>query len=81
MVGLFAFVAYDKAVLSYCVSLESIFFGLVNQDYILHDEVLQIIGISLFEYTINQYMPNTYNASMINILRRGVIGVRQVGYV
>ena len=50
MVGSFAFVAYDKAVLSYCVSSGSTFFGLVNQDYTLPDEVLREVGISLFEY-------------------------------
>ena len=94
MVGSFAFVAYDKAVLSFCVSSGSTFFGLVNQDYTLPDEVLKEVGVSLFEYekelpnestfnayNFNQYVPNTYNASMISILRRGVIGVRQIGYV
>lgn len=50
MVGSFAFVAYDKAVLSYCVSSGSTFFGLVNQDYTLPDEVLREVGVSLFEY-------------------------------
>jgi len=94
MVGSFAFVAYDKAVLSYCVSSGSTFFGLVTQDYTLPEEVLKEVGVSLFEYekelhnestfntyNINQYLPNTYNPSMISILRRGVIGVRQIGYV
>ena len=94
MVGSFAFVAFDKAVLSFCVSSGSTFFGLVNQDYTLPDEVLREVGVSLFEYekelpnestfntfNFNQYVPNTYNASMISILRRGVIGVRQIGYV
>ncbi|MCI5814792.1 MAG: hypothetical protein MR216_07740, partial [Bacteroidales bacterium] len=60
----------------------------------LPDEVLREVGVSLFEYekelpnestfntfNFNQYVPNTYNASMISILRRGVIGVRQIGYV
>ena len=94
MIGSFAFVAYDKAVLSYCVSSGSTFFCLVNQDYTLPDEVLKEVGVSLFEYekdlpnestfnayNLKQYVPNTYNASMISILRRGVIGVRQIGYV
>lgn len=94
MIGSFAFVAYDQAVLSYCVSSGSTFFGLVNQDYTLPDEVLKEVGVSLFEYekelphestfntySVNQYIPNTYNVSFISILRRGVIGVRQIGYV
>lgn len=94
VVGSFAFLAYDKAVLSYCVSSGSTFFGLVNQDYILPDELLREVGVSLFEYekelphestfntyNYNQYESNKYNASMISILRRGVIGVRNIGYV
>lgn len=56
MVGSFAFVAYDKAVLSYCVSSGSTFFGLVNQDYTLPDEVLREVGVSLFEY--EKELPN-----------------------
>lgn len=94
MVGSFAFVAYENAVLSYCISSGSTFFGIVDQNYKLPDTVLRELGVSLFEY--EKYFPNeyeyskytpslyeidTYDADMIRILRRGVIGVRQVGYV
>jgi hypothetical protein len=94
MAGSFAFVAYDQAVLSYCVSSGSTFFGLVDQDYKLPDEVLNEIGLELFEYEEyfpdeysfdvydpSFYEPEVYDADMIKILRRGVIGVRQVGYI
>ena len=56
--------------------------------------MLREVGVSLFEYekelphestfseyNYNQYESNKYNASMISILRRGVIGVRNIGYV
>jgi len=94
MVGSFAFVAYDQALLSYCISSGSTFFCLVDQNYRLPDDILKELGVSLFDYeeyfpnestfstyTIDEYEPDLYNASMIKILRRGVISVRQVGYI
>lgn len=96
LVGSFVFIAYDKAVLSYCISSGSTFFGLVDQDYKLPDGVLRELGVSLFEYekyipyetsfdkfTPIYYKPMTNTPSTIDIkfLRRGVIGVRQVGYM
>ena len=96
LVGSFVFVAYDKAVLSYCISSGSTFFGLVDQDYKLPDDVLRELGVSLFDYekytpyetsfdkfTPVYYKPMTYTPSTIDIkfLRRGVISVQQVGYV
>lgn len=94
MVGSFAFVAYEQAILSYCISSGSTFFGLVDQNYKLPDDVLKELGVNLFAYekytsnessvstyTPSQYEPNLYNASMVKILRRGVISVRQVGYI
>lgn len=94
MVGSFAFVSYENAILSYCVSSGSTFFGIVDQNYRLPDEVLRELGVSLFEYeqyfpdeyeysryTPSQYKINTYDANMIRVLRRGVISVRQVGYI
>lgn len=96
MVGSFAFVAYDKAVLSYCISSGRTFFGLVDQNYQLPDEVLEEIGVEVFEY--EKYFPHTFkpivfkphtfephrfqpNTISITILRRGVIGIRQIGYI
>ncbi len=94
MVGSFAFVAYDQAVLSYCVSSGSTFFGLVNQDYRLPEKVMREIGLNLFDYeknlpkysdfnkyVFNEYNYNQYDSNMIFMLRRGVIGVRQISYV
>jgi len=66
----------------------------VVQNYKLPDDVLKELGVNLFAYekytsnessvstyTPSQYEPNLYNASMVKILRRGVISVRQVGYI
>ena len=71
-------------------------FGLVKQDYTLPDEALKQIGIDVFNYDkfdyqkfeydqfqfdkfeIEEFKPNTID---IVFLRRGVIGVRQIGYV
>lgn len=96
LVGSFVFVTYEKAVLSYCVSSGSTFFGLVKQDYQLPEEVLKEIGVSLFEYeeyipietSFDIYQPDFYEPIAyepttidIKILRRGVIGVRQIAYI
>lgn len=94
MVGSFAFFAYDQAILSYCVSSGSTFFGIVDQDYKLPEEVLKELGLSLFEYEkflphessfstyrSSRYEVNQYSSSMIKVLRRGVIGIRQIGYL
>ena len=93
MVGSFAFVAYDRAILSFCITSGCTFFGIVGQDYRLPDKVMEDLGISLFDYeqsfpseaqyssfTPHLYVPHEYKPSMISILRRGVIGVRQIGY-
>ena len=92
MIGAFAFVDYENAILSYCVSSGSTFFGIVDQNFRLPDTVLRELGVSLFDYEqyfydeYNEYIPSlykidTYDANMVRILRRGVIGVRQVGYI
>ena len=96
LVGSFVFDTYEKAVLSYCVSSGSTFFGLVKQDYQLPEEVLKEIGVSLFEYeeyipietSFDIYQPDFYEPIAyepttidIKILRRGVISVRQIAYV
>lgn len=94
MVGSFAFVAYDNAVLSYCIASGSTFFGIVDQNYQLPENVLKELGVSFFDY--EQYLPDHFEydiyqmdtfdydrnqADMIYKLRRGVIGIRQVGYI
>lgn len=83
-------------VMSFFVDTGFTFFGLVEQNYELPDDVIQEIGISVFDYqkfNYQQFKPDTFTFSKIEfdyfepismeiiILRRGVIGVNQVGYI
>ena len=96
VVGSFAYDVGCNAILSFCVDTGFTMFGLVDQNYELPDEVLEEIGIELFQYeqlNYNQFQYNefsfkefTYLQSQpdtlsIGILRRGVIGVAQIGYL
>lgn len=87
--------AYSYAV-SFCVESGSTFFGLVEQNYELPKEVLEEIGVDVFEYeTIEpEWFENEYTEPEwfedesiqpetvdITFLRRGVIGIGKIGYV
>ena len=71
-------------------------FGLVDQDYTLPDDVIESIGVKVFDY--EKFEPKTFQPKQfeiqefnvksfkvpefgIKVLRRGVIGVNQIGYV
>lgn len=71
-------------------------FGIVDQDYHMPHELLNEIGLSTFEYEQTQlelfetstfevhtfkYEQFAYKTLGITILRRGVIGVNQIGYL
>lgn len=93
-VGSFAYIAVDKAFISFAVYSGWTFFGVVKQNYILPDNVIEELGIDLFDYekmffeeyqfdkfnfeelSLDEYIPD-----FISIIRRGVIGIHQVGYV
>lgn len=93
-VGSFAYVACDSAFMSFATYSGWTFFGLVDQDYVLPDEVVREIGIDVFDYDkfyfdsyqIDEYKPDyfdfdEYTPHFIKLLRRGVIGVHQVGFI
>lgn len=93
-VGSFAYVAYDSAFMSFATYSGWTFFGLVDQSYVLPDEVVREIGIDVFDYDkyyfdnypIDTYEPDyfsidEYKPDFIRLLRRGVIGVHQVGFI
>ena len=96
MVGSFAYSAgYEKAI-SFCVDTGFTMFGLVKQDYRLPKDVLEEIGIHVFEYEKFEYKrfePKRFQYKRFNykrfeparinmtFLRRGVIGVNQIGYI
>jgi hypothetical protein len=96
VVGSFVYKTGYSCVMSFCVDTGCTFFGLVEQDYTLPDDVLEEIGINVFEY--EKFVPNqiepkkfepnrfeakSFTANSIDIvfLRRGVIGVNCVGYL
>ena len=96
MIGSFAYSCGYHAILSFCVESGCTFFGMVDQDYKLPEDVLKEIGIDVFEYEKMEYQkiemtnfePSRFEAERFSVpdieitfLRRGVIGVSQVGYV
>ena len=96
MVGSFAYKTGYQAFLSFCIDTGFTMFGLVEQDYTLSDEILQEIGIDIFGYerfnynsfAVEKFEYDVFHAEKfshqtieIAIVRRGLIGIRQVGYV
>jgi ABC-type enterochelin transport system permease subunit len=96
VVGSFAYNVGYTAVISFCVDTGFTMFGLVDQNYELPDEVLEAVGIEVFKYEEFQFEEFTHEEFAfeefsveefetetidIGVLRRGVIGVRQIGYV
>lgn len=82
--------------MSFCVDTGFTMFGLVKQDYTLPEDVLKDIGIDVFKYEKFlpvQFQQQCFSAITferqkfeantlgIRILRRGVIGVSEVGYI
>ncbi len=71
-------------------------FGLVDQDYTLPEDVMKEIGIDVFDYEqfdyekseydrfdYDTFQPDRFEPVQIEMtfLRRGVIGVNQIGYL
>lgn len=93
-VGSFVYIGVEKAIMSFAVRHGWTFFSLVSQDYRLPDDVLREIGVDIFDYenflpdemSADRFKPDTIAADipshdMIRVVRRGVIGVYQIGYV
>lgn len=93
-VGSFAYIAVDKVFMSFAVYSGWTFFGIVKQDYVLPDNVFQELGIDFFDYEkvyynkfkfdefeYDTFFLDEYTPNFISIIRRGVIGVHQVGYI
>lgn len=85
-----------KFALSFCADTGFTMFGLVRQDYSLPNDVMEEIGLHIFEPT--RYEPTFFKPTcfeptrfeptrfqpttiMPYFLRRGVIGIREIGYV
>lgn len=84
-----------KQLIGFCVESGFTFFGLVEQDYRLSDDVLDELGLDSFEldnFEINTFELDTFAADSFDIdsfevdsfmprlLRRGVIEINKVGY-
>lgn len=94
--GGFIYKGLKKCVLAFCVDTGFTFFGLVEQDYTLPEEVIKSMGIKVFKYDYIE--PKKFKGEYIDIkpflydyiepdkidvqvLRRGVIGLNRIGYI
>lgn len=95
LIGTFAANVAHSAVLSFCTETGFTMFGLVEQDYVLPDDIIREIGVSTFDYesfTPDSFEPDSFTFETfdfeafqpenldIKFLRRGVIGFSKVGY-
>ena len=95
VIGGFAYNIGHSLFMSFCVDSGCTFFGLVDQNYELPQEILDEIGIDVFEYEkfdyesfkydsfqFDSFTPDVfeYDKFGITIIRRGVIGVGKIGY-
>lgn len=93
--GLIYSTGYNFAI-SFCIETGFTMFGLVRQDYALPEDVIREIGISVFEpsrfdpslfepakFEPSRFEPGRLKKTEIRpfFLRRGVIGVREIGYI
>lgn len=96
VVGSFAYSAAYKPAISFCAETGFTMFGLVNQDYELPDDVIKEIGLEVFDYDqfeykqfepvsfeYKEFIPDSFEPATIGttFLRRGVIGISEVGYI
>ena len=94
--GSFAYSAAYKPAISFCIDTGFTMFGLVRQDYVLPEDVIKEIGIDVFEYEHFDYdrfeperfqpeifAPNKFEPAKFDVifLRRGVIGINEIGFL
>lgn len=94
--GGFAYSTGYSLAISFCIDTGFTMFGLVDQNYILPEDIIKEIGISVFE--LSRFDPTLFEHARFEttkfelarfqtttfrpfFLRRGVIGVREIGYV
>jgi hypothetical protein len=95
VIGSFIYKGAYACVISFCIDSGCTFFGLVEQDYVLPDDVLRTIGTKVFDYDKVkplEFKPKTFEFKQfahkqfepleidISFLRRGVIAVGVIGY-
>lgn len=95
LVGTFVANVGHSAVLSFCAETGIIMFGLVEQNYVLPDDIIKEIGVATFDYETFEattFEPDSFSFDTfdfetlqpenlkIKFLRRGVIGISEVGF-
>lgn len=93
--GGFLYNVTEKVFLSYCIESGFTFFGLVKQDYQIDERLLEEIGISTFKeesIDLPLFVPENFESEKFNyqgfqyervgvtIVRRGIVGVFNIGY-
>lgn len=96
LVGTTAYSGAYKPAISFCIDTGFTMFGLVKQDYHLPKDLLEEIGIDVFDYEefeydrfeperfqFEQFVTKRFEPKTIDIvfLRRGVIGVNEIGFL
>ena len=96
VVGGFVYSTGYNAAISFCIDTGFTMFGIVRQDYALPEDVIKEIGVSVFEpsrFELGLFEPTRFNAGKYEptrfkhatfrpfFLRRGVIGILEIGYV
>lgn len=96
IVGSFVYNFGRNVFMSFCIESGCTFFGVVDQNYELPQEIIDAIGIEVFEYEkfdydtfivdtfqFDSFTPNSfeYDKFGIRIIRRGVLGFGRIGYI
>ena len=96
IIGGAIFEVKEQFFMSLCIERGYTFFGLVEQDYALPDEVVKRLGLETFEFEsfpFETFPFETFPFESIELekfefesidivmLKRGLIGVRKIGYV
>ena len=96
VIGTFVYSGVYSCFMAFCVESGCTFFGLVEQKYEIPPDVIDSMGLDVFEYEkfeVKKFFPESFQAKKfgyerfepigidIKYLRRGVIGVGIVGYI
>lgn len=96
IIGGLVYSATENLFISFCIESGCTFFGLVEQNYELPQEVIDALGLEVFEYDkfvadefeFEKFQPETFSYNQfqyeefgIKPLKRGLIGVYSIGYV
>lgn len=95
VVGGYAYTGGYNLMISFCIDTGFTMFGLVHQNYVLPSDVIDQIGIELFKveryqadyFDVDRFEPERFEPERFEsktfrpfFLRRGVIGIREIGY-